>query len=227
MWRFRTPKLQDADSEAEAALISRLQALMASPDPQRAGEGRARLLSEVASRRNSSPQSSQRTPVLDLLLGRKRLALAAIAVVALGAAGAVGASGGVNDSAGNVGAVLDALHITDRTPDQADSHIEDAGGAGTNSPDGNADDNASEGSGNSDDGINNSNAADEGLENADDNASEGSGNAEDGAANGDDHATDPPQGPAPALPTQANDHASDGAGNASDNVPDDAGPPAP
>lgn len=198
------------DMSDDTALIERLLAAGQSVQPGHAEEGRERLLRAVAQRRATSRPWKERTPVFDLLLGKKRLAFIAAGVLAVGAAGAVGASGGVSDAAGNVNDVLAALNITDKTPDVADEHIdaiEQPGGAedADASVNESANENASEGADNADDGINNSNASDEGLDHAADNASEGAGNA-DAASDG--------------LPEQADERADGAPGTEGANVPD-------
>jgi hypothetical protein len=153
-------------------------------------------------------------PAMHISLSRKGFAFASAGLLAVGAVGTVGASGGVSDAAGNVGDVLAALHVTDRTPDVADEHIDaieqpdaPSGHEQAGEPSENANDNASEGADNADDGIGNSSASENGLDHAAENASEGSGNA------------DSEHGPT-ALPTQAI-----GDGNSEPGVPDNANVP--
>jgi hypothetical protein len=211
MWRIGSPERSE-DTSDDSALIERLQSLTSSLQPGQVEAGRERLLRAVAERRAASSPRERTTP-LALMLGRKRLALVAAGVLAIGTAGAVGASGGVSDAAGNVNDVLAALHVTDRTPDVADEHINDGGQPGEGgdasgaSPDENANDNASGGAGNADDGINNGSASDAGLDHAADNATDGSENA-DGAHDG--------------LPGEASDHADDAVDDADPGVPADA-----
>lgn len=179
MWRSRLPESPE-DTSGDAALIERLQSAGLSLQPGHVEESRERLFLAVAQQRAASRPVKERA-VFDLLLGKKRLALVAADVLAIGAVGAVGASGGVSDAAGNVNDVLAALNITDKTPDVADGHIdaiEQPDGAGEDAND-NANENASDGAENADDGINNGDASDTGLDNAADNASDGSGNADD------------------------------------------------
>jgi len=189
MWRSRLPESPE-DTSGDAALIERLQSAGLSLQPGHVEGGRERLLRAVAQRRAASRPA--RT-VFDLLLGKKRLALVAAGVLAIGAVGAVGASGGVSDAAGNVNDVLAALHITND----------------------NANENASEGADNADDGINNGN---ENAADGADNASDGSDNA-DGAHDGlPDAAEDALDDADPGVPEDApaNDHA---------DLPDQAGDP--
>ncbi|MDP9236936.1 MAG: hypothetical protein M3P30_05990 [Chloroflexota bacterium] len=212
-----------------AAVVARIEHLSRSLQPD-SDAPRVRLLHEVA--RHRAMNSTKESPgMLNLLLGRKRLALAAAVVVFGGAATAASAAHGVSDVAGSPAAVLEALHITDRTPDVADGHIdaidggqaenEDADSPDANSPNEHANDNASEGAGNADDGINNSNASDTGLGHASPNASNGSGNAD-----------------GPTLPDQASDRATDATtssdhpgatdhGQSGDHPETPAGPPVP
>ena len=197
MWLHRRPA---KDSAGDDALIEKL---LATPTPFPEPDlwrSEARLLAEVRRCQQARAGARKERRGMPFVLTRKGFTLAAAGVLALGAASTAGASGGVSDAAGNVGDVLAALHVTDRTPDAADEHIDAIeqpdGQSGAQGDEANG--NASEGAENADDGINNSNASDEGLDHAADNASEGAGNA------------DGEHGPS-ALPTQANEHTEDGA----------------
>ena len=85
-------------------------------------------------------------------------------------------------------------------------------------PNEDANDNASDGAANADDGINNSNASDAGLEHASDDAAEGAGNAE-GEHGPEALPTQAEEHGPEALPTQANEHADDAGSNAADPEP--------
>lgn len=204
MWRTKLPN----DMPDDADLIEALRSASQSLQPYHVEEGRERLLRAVAEQRAATRRTQKASPMFDLLLGRKRLALVAAGVLAVGAASAVGASGGVSDAAGNVNDVLAALHVTDKTPDVADEQIDaiEQPDGGPEGSDASANENASEGADNADDGINNSNASDTGGDHAADNASEGSGNA-DSAPDG--------------LPEQADEHADDAADNPDPGVSED------
>lgn len=205
------------------AHLTRLASVVTEPE-QPASAQRAQLLQLVAQK--GSQTREEKTPMIRQLrakcgirLGRT-FALAGVALLlAGGALTASAATGGVSDVAGNVHDVLAALHVTDRTPDEADTHdaIDQPAGGSSNGLDNaneHANDNAqhgldtaAEGSDNAGDGI--QNASDQGLDHANDNALDGPNNTE-------QHT------PAANLPDQANDNASQGADNATHEANDNA-----
>ena len=218
----------------DAAFVRYLAHAGSAAQPEHTAPARGALLNAVADAHERRHAHAQPSIIARLLTPR---ALAAVAAAGIFAGGAVrvGASGGVSAVAGNVSDVLQTLHITARTPDQADSHIEDAGsnasadatpGAGKDNGPSNAVQhanenaghglqNASEGSDNAGQGIQNANP--NGLDHANDNATDGP-NADHtpGAVptQAADHAHQPP-----ALPTQASGN---GFGNAPTALPTQA-----
>ena len=203
---------QNLDMDADRQLTDELLLGASLPLPD-LSRGRDRLMAEVRRCRTSREER----PAMRFSLSRKSFAFAAAGLLAVGAIGTVGTSGGVSDVAGNVGDVLAALNVTDRTPDVADEHIDAIeqpdgapDGAGSSGLDEHANDNASEGADNADDGINNSSASETGLDNAADNASEGSGNAD--AEHGSGDLPDPADGaleevdPGPPADSPAEEH---------------------
>ena len=171
---------------ADEKLIAQMTRLAAQTEPNETSLARATLLARVARKKS---HSEEEMPMIRQLFQKRTIAVAAAATLLLGAAVTVGAAGGVSDVAGNVADVLDELNIIDRTPDQADTHID-----GIQQPDGqesaadgmetandHADGNASDGLGTAADAQNQEVALPD----------EASDNAEDGAANGDDHPSIP------------------------------------
>ncbi len=222
-----TPLL-DADPELERAfaadrrLMRQLGRLAAASAPVNPAIGRATLLAAVARERDHL-QDRERRPAIGRLLTGRALALVATAGIFAGGAAAVGASGGVQNAAGNAGDVLAALHVTERTPDQADTHLEDiqqpdgsgkpadvppAGhGGGPSNAEQHATDNADHGLQNAADGGEN---AGQGIQNASPKALEHANSHAIDGPSVNDEASDAGE---PALPPQANEHAQDGSGN--------------
>jgi hypothetical protein len=236
------PELQRAYA-ADVRIMRQLGRLADQGEPANPAIGRARLLAAVVQKRSQSPEKERR-PMIGRLLTGRALALLATAGIFAGGAVTVGASGGVSGAAGNVNDVLATLHITDRTPDQADAHLDDIEqpdgsgkpsdvppaehGGGLSNAEQHADDN-------------NTNAQ-HGL----DNAAEGSDNAgqkiynasQQGLDHANSHLLDEPptdtgasdESHPAALPPQANEHASGGEDNgvappthASEHAPEGAG----
>jgi hypothetical protein len=206
MWVSKRYASRTSDDDR---VVERLRATLPVVPETDLWRGEAKLLAAVRRCRDARTELSKEQRSMRFAFSKKAFALTAAGVLALGAAGAVGASGGVSDAAGNVGDVLAALHVTDRTPDVADEHIDaiEQPNGEPGAQDGEqANDNAAEGADNADDGINNSNASDNGLDHAADNAFEGAGNAEGEHGLG-------------ALPHQADEHADDAGANAADIEP--------
>jgi hypothetical protein len=125
--------LRDVDPELQRAfaadqhLMQQLGRLADESAPTNPAVGRATLLAAVAQKRSGSVDEERR-PMIGRLLTGRALALLATAGIFAGGAVTVGASGGVSGAADNV---LSALHITDRTTNNADTHVD-----GTDHPDG-------------------------------------------------------------------------------------------
>lgn len=119
------PELQQ-EFASDQRLMEQLGRFAARSAPANPAIGRATLLAAVARQRSQSPEEDPRPMIGQFLTGRA-LALLATAGIFAGGAATVGASGGVSGAAGNVQDVLSALHITERTPDQADGHINGVG----------------------------------------------------------------------------------------------------
>lgn len=214
----------------DAAFARHLARAGSAAQPERTQAARAALLSAVVDAHERTRANVQPSLITRLLTPRALSALAAAAIFAGGAA-TVGASGGVSAVAGNVSQVLQTLHITDKTPDQADSHIEDAGSnasadatpaagkdGGLSNAEQHADDNAahglqnaSEGSDNAGQGIHNANP--NGLDHANSNATDGPSNG-DRTPEAESTEVSDNAGTPEALPTEASDNASERGGNA-------------
>jgi hypothetical protein len=236
-------------SEADQDMMRSLIGLAGRLEPPAATDHRAQFLILVDRARGTATPEAR--PVLPQAGKKRLLVLAGAAVLATAAATGVSAAGRVSEVTGNVQDVLEALNITDRTPDAADVHIDDIpqpNGAenpvgGPNNAGEHANDNAqhgldtaAEGGENAGDGI--QNASDEGLEHADDHALDG---PNEGLVDPDggqqpsldlpDETVEPdgPQGSHGDLPDEANDSASeradnalDGADNGNVELPDEA-----
>ncbi|MCH8948991.1 MAG: hypothetical protein IIB87_01275 [Chloroflexi bacterium] len=176
--------------EDDQKLIAQLTQLSASAAPSDPSPERGKLLSRVAEMK--SAEAAMEAPIMRKILQMRTLAAVGAAVVLVAGAATVGASGGVSDAAGNVGDVLAALNIIDKTPDEADGQIDAIGQP----------DVAGDHEGGLDTATEQANEnAEHGLDHANDAAL-------DGPNNGEAHPADVP------LPTQANEHATDGAANA-------------
>jgi hypothetical protein len=203
--------------EADREFTARLARLAARIEPTDPSAQRAQLLALVVRKRSQTKKEER--PPMRRLLQKKTVALAGAAALLVSATATVGAAGGVSEVAGNVQDVLAALSVTDRTPAEADIHIDaieqpepQGDGAGPDTGTDHADENAQHGL---------DTAAERG-----DNAGDGMQNASDqGLDNADEHALDAPGGEPPAadpeqadveLPEEANDNAAEGAGNAQD-----------
>ena len=110
--------------ENDQKLIAQLTQLSASAAPSDPSPERGKLLSRVAELK--SAEAAMGVPIMRKMLQMRTLAALGAAVVLVAGAATVGASGGVSDAAGNVGDVLAALNIIDKTPDEAPGHITDA-----------------------------------------------------------------------------------------------------
>ena len=221
------PALQAAFA-ADEQLIQQLGRLADRSGPAHPAIGRATLLTQVA-RKKSCARDEERTPMIGRLLTGRALALLATAGIFAGGAVTVGASGGVSGAAGNVNDVLAALHVTDRTPNQADAHLDNIDQPdGSGKPDAAS---ATPGGGRSNAGQRADDNAGHGLQNA----TEAAGNAGQGIQNAaprgldhaNGHATDGPSSDASATPGvtpvtrpgQAGEHASEGAGESTPPLP--------
>ena len=239
-WRGRRRATKAAEQEAlDEALMTRISQRVPSVPPPNLAMGQERLFAALSVERALSPTSGGERRMIGKLLTARGLAALTAAAIFAGGAATVGASGGVSGAAGNVEDVLATLHVTDRTPDQAGTHLdditqptdsgkpEDAGQpedsgkpadtglpnasehAGDNAAHGL--ENATEAAGNAGEGINN--AASQGLDHADDHALDGPASDKTPAAGlppqANEHANDAPAGAPPPLPTQASSHADD------------------
>ena len=194
--------------EDDQNLIDQLTQLSASAAPSDPSLERGKLLSRVAELK--SAESTVEVPIMRKILQKRTLAAVGAAVILVAGAATVGATGGVSDVAGNVGDVLAALNITDKTPDEADGQIDaneqpdvaddHEGGLDTATED--ADENAQHGLDHATDETANVSDGNENAEHGLDHASDA---APDGPNNDGEHPGDVP------LPTQANEHANDAA----------------
>ena len=108
--------------ENDQKLIAQLTQLSASAAPSDPSLERGKLLSRVAELKSAEP--TMEVPIMRKMLQKRTLAAFGAVVVLVAGAATVGASGGVSDAAGNVGDVLAALNIIDKTSDEADGQID-------------------------------------------------------------------------------------------------------
>ena len=191
------PETQE-EFQAHQRLMRHLAQTAGSDQPANPQAGRPQLLSLVARKQSLHPLEGEASVFNLLKKSPRTVAFAAAAVLFAGAAVGVSAAGGVSDVAGNVADVLAKLDITDRTPDEADGHID-----AIQQPEGNGE------------------AAD-GLETANENANENAEHGLDTAADGADNAGDGIDNASEQGPENADERAFDGADNADVELPDAA-----
>ena len=105
-------------TEAPDTLIEQLTSCSGVVPEADLSRGETLLLAAVRHARGAAIEKERRSMRFNFF-NKRGFAFAVAGALALGTVGAVGASGGVSDVAGNVGDVLAALNVTDRTPDAA------------------------------------------------------------------------------------------------------------